>query len=102
MTQTIYQMLLDNLHITHIPDTSTVNRITSEAEAGIAYIRRYGDPDATCEPGTESGALLCEYVLRAEAGALETFQVDFLSDLLQLKALHDVTQYAEAMNYETT
>ena len=102
MTESIYNMALSFLHVTHTLDAASVSRITNEINAGIAYIRKYGDPNATCEPGTESGALLCEYVLRAEAGALETFQVDFLSDLLQLKALHDVTQYAEAMNYETT
>ena len=100
MTQTQYQMLLDNLHITYTPDPSTVSRITNECDAGVAYIRRYGDPGAECEPGTESGALLCEYVLRAEAGALETFQQDFLADLIQLKALYDVNGFAEAKGYE--
>jgi len=100
LTEAIYQMILQFLHLTHSLDDASVSRITNEINAGIAYIRRYGDPDATCEPGTESGALLCEYVLRAEAGALSTFAVDFASEILQMKAVSDASKYAAAMGYE--
>ena len=99
MTEEIYEMLLDNLHITFVPDQSTVSRITNEADAGIAYIRKYCDPNATCEPGTESGQLLCEYVLRAESGAGATFDVDFAQEILQMKAARDADLFAEAMGY---
>ena len=99
MTEGIYRMLLDNLHITYTPDESAKRRIRNEGEAGIAYIRKYGDPASSCTPGTQSGALLCEYVLRAEAGALDTFQMDYRAELLQLKAQAEVEAYAEAVGY---
>ncbi len=100
MTESIYQMLLDFLHVLQEPDESTVRRITSEGNAGIALIRKYGDPDASCEPGTESGALLCEYVLRAESGAAMTFIQDFAQEVLSLRVETDVREYAEAMGYD--
>ena len=99
MTEEIYQMLLDNLHVTYTPDVSTERRIRNEGEAGIAYIRKYGDPASPCGPGTQTGALLCEYVLRAEAGALESFQIDYRMELLQLKAEAEANAYAEAVGY---
>ena len=99
MTETIYQMIIEFLHMNHTLDEASVRRIRAETAAGIEYIRRYGDPDAACEPGTESGALLCEYVLRAEAGALSTFATDFAAEIIQLKAITDAGAYAGAMGY---
>lgn len=100
MKDATYQMLLDNLHITYEPDESTVRRVQQEGEAGIAYIKKYGGPRTSFAPGTMGGQLLCEYVLRAEAGALESFQRDYLSDLIQLQAEASISTYAEAVGYE--
>lgn len=100
MTATIYQMILDFLHITQDPDESSQRRIEKEINNGIRYIQKYCDPDATCEPGTEYAQLLCEYVLRAEAGALATFETDFAQDIVQGYASTQVRQYAEAMGYD--
>lgn len=98
----IYQMILDNLHITCTPDDSTVARIENEIESGIAYIQKYCSPDADCSPGTVSGQLLCEYVLRAEAGALETFPQDFAEEITAMGIESRVSGYAEAMGYAKT
>lgn len=98
----ILQMVKDNLHITYTPDASTEKRLKNEIGAGIEYIRKYCDPAADCSPGTESGALLCEYVLRAEAGAADTFGEDFAVEITGAKIQTDVDAYAEAMGYAET
>lgn len=95
----IYQMVLDNLHITYTPDESTVKRLKNETASGIAYIQKYCSPDADCSPGTVYGQLLCEYVLRAEAGALETFPQDFAEEITALGIESRVSDYAEAKGY---
>lgn len=95
----IYQMILNNLHITYTPDESTVKRLENEIASGTAYIQKYCGPDAECSPGTISGQLLCEYVLRAEAGALETFPQDFAEEITALGIESQVSGYAEAMGY---
>lgn len=95
----VYQMLLDNLHITYEPDGSTKRRIMNEAASGIAYIRKYCNPDADCIPGTLEGQLLCEYVLRAEAGALDTFSKDFAGEITACSIEYEAAKYAEAMGY---
>lgn len=100
MTDTIRQMLLDFLHITQEPDKSTERRIADEAAGGIKYIRDHCDPDATCEPGTEYAQLLCEYVLRAESGALAEFKLDFAQEITEGGIATDVKNYAEAMGYD--
>ena len=97
--ETIYADLLDFLHYTQTPDDSTARRIQDEAAAGLEYLKRYFDPDATYEPGTRGYALLCEYVLRAESGAVSTFETDFSSDLVGGRVENDVKAYAEAMGY---
>ena len=102
ISEEIYQMLIRALHITYEPDTDTIQRITDEAKAGIEEIQKYGDPDATCIPGTISGRLLCEYVMRAEAGAAETFRTDFAQDILEMHQFADVRRYAEAIGYAET
>ena len=99
ITDEIYQMILDNLHITCIPDESTDNRLANEISAGIAYIKKYCDPSAECMPGTISGQMLCDYVLRAESGDLETFANDFAEEITGAKIASDTEQYAEAMVY---
>lgn len=99
VSEEIYQMILDNLHITYTPDDSTVNRIRNETASGITYIQRYCDPGADCSPGTRYGQLLCEYVLRAEAGALETFAQDFAEELTVSSIEYETAKYAEAMGY---
>lgn len=99
LKETTYENLLDFLHVTQTPDESTARRIHNEAEAGLEYLKRYFDPDATYEPGTRGYTLLCEYVLRAESGAVSTFETDFASDLVGGRVENDVKAYAEAMGY---
>ena len=96
----VRQMVMDDLHITYDPDGSTINRISNEISSGMAYIKKYCDPNADFCPGTSSGRMLCDYVLRAEAGALETFADDFAADITAAKIETDVNGYAEAMGYE--
>ncbi len=98
-TATIIQMVKDNLHITYDTDESTERRLRNEAESGIQYIRKYCDPAATCEPGTRFAAMLCEYVLRAESGALESFQADYATEITAARAELDADRYAAAMGY---
>lgn len=99
VTDEIYQMLMDNLHITYTPDESTAARLRNEAATGIAYIKKYCDPAADFTPGTKFGQLLCDYVLRAESGALETFARDFAGEITAARIESDVAGYAEAMGY---
>lgn len=98
----IMQMVTDNLHITYTLDDSTERRLQNEIGAGIEYIRKYCDPNADCSPGTEFGSLLCDYVLRAEAGAVETFSEDFALEINGARIQTDVDAYAEAMGYAET
>lgn len=98
-TMSILQMVKDNLHITYVTDQSTDRRLENEADSGIRYIRKYCDPAATCEPGTRYAAMLCEYVLRAESGALETFQTDYIHEITAAKTETDTDAFAAAMGY---
>ena len=98
----IMEMVKDYLHITYELDASTQRRLESEASAGIAYIQQYCDPAADCRPGTEYGAMLCDYVLRAEAGALETFANDFATEISSARIRVEVDGYAGAMGYAET
>lgn len=99
VTGEIYNMLLASLHITFTPDTATEKRIRNEAAAGIEFIRRYCDPEAVCDPESFYGQLLCEYVLRAEAGDSQAFAKDFACEITSLKAEYDAKIYAEANGY---
>ena len=99
VTKDIYKMLLDCLHITYTPDKATESRIYHEAAAGIAYIRKYCDPEAACEKESLEGQLLCDYVLRAEAGDVQSFAKDFANEITAAKAEYDARKYAEAMGY---
>lgn len=98
-TASIIQMIKDNLHITYDTDESTERRLRNEADSGIQYIRKYCDPAAACEPGTRYAAMLCEYVLRAESGALDSFQADYATEITAARAELDADRYAEAMGY---
>ena len=98
----IYQMILDNLHKTYTLDESTEKRIRNETASGIAYIRKYCDPGADCLPGTRFGQMLCDYVLRAEAGASETFPRDFAEEITGSRIEYETEKYAEAMGYAET
>lgn len=95
----VYNGILNFLHVTQTPDTATAARITNEIEEGLEYLERYFDPDATYDPGTRGYALLCEYVLRAESGARDTFETDFRSDIIGGRIETDTARYAEAMGY---
>jgi hypothetical protein len=99
VTDEIYQMILDNLHITYEPDEYTKRRIENEAASGIAYIKKFCDPDADLSPGTRFGQMLCDYVMRAESGDVETFSADFADDITAAKVEFDTNKYAEAMGY---
>ncbi len=92
-------MLLRKLHVTYTPDESTAQRIHDEGNAGLDLIRKLCDPDTDCEPGTRCGELLAEYVMRAEAGAAETFLKDFAQDIVEIKTETDVRLYAEDLDY---
>lgn len=95
----IYKMILNNLHITYEIDEATEKRLKNEISSGIAYIKKYCDPRTDCSPGTQFGQLLCEYVLRAESGALETFARDFAEEITALNVEYETSKYAEAMGY---
>ena len=95
--ENIYLMVLDYQHITYTPDPATVSRLHQEIRDGINYIRRYVDPNATCEPGTAYSGLLCEYVMRAEAGAVDTFSADFAKEIHGGAIYTAVEDYAEAV-----
>ncbi len=95
----ILQMVKDNLHITYTLDDSSARRLDNYIAAGIAYVRSRSDPRATFEPGSDGATLLCEYVLRAESGALESFKRDYAPDMLSGQLGHQADQYAEAMGY---
>ncbi len=102
VSEKIYQMILNNLHITYTPDDSTVDRLKNEIASGIAYIQKYCSPAADFKPGTGSGQLLCEYVLRAEAGAIDTFAQDFAEEITALNIEYETSRYAEAVGYAQT
>lgn len=102
VTDEIFRMLLDNLHITCELDRSAEQRIRNEASSGIAYIRKYCDPGADFAPGSRFGQMLCDYVLRAESGASETFAMDFAGDITAARIEHEAEAYAEAMGYAET
>lgn len=99
MDEGVYKMVLDFLHVTYTPDESTVNRITGEIKGGMEYLRQFFDPGVDFAPGTLAGQYLCEWVLRAESGALDAFKVDFAPDLLQGRLAVEAGAYAEAMGY---
>lgn len=97
--QEIYLMVLDYLHVTYTPDPSTVSRLHQEIRDGLAYIQRYVDPEASCLPGSAYAGLLCEYVMRAEAGALDTFSTDFSKEIHGGAVYTSVEKYVEVMGY---
>ena len=100
ISDAVYNMLLRKLHVTYTPDEDTAQRIQNEGSAGLQLIRNLCDPDTDCAPGTRCGELLAEYVMRAEAGAAETFLKDFAQDIIELRTEYDVKTYAEAMDYD--
>lgn len=102
ISETVYTMLIRALHVTYTPDEDTEQRIRAEGAAGKELLNRYADPDATCEPGTRCGQLLCDYVMRAEAGAAETFLNDFAQDIVEIKSEYDIRMWAEAKGYAET
>jgi len=95
----ILQMVKDNLHITYELDDSSARRLNDEIADGMAYIRRVSDPEASFDHGESGARLLCEYVLRAESGALESFKRDYAPELLSGQIGSSVDAYAEAMDY---
>ena len=97
--ETIYQMILDDLHITFTPDDATARRLKDRIKDGIAYIKANCDPVPDCEPGGKHAALLKDYVLRAESGAVSTFPQDFAGEIRSSRVAFDVEGYAEAMGY---
>ena len=98
----VFTMVKHNLHITYTLDESSTERLTNEIADGMQYIKRYCDPSAAFEPGEKYAALLCEYVLRAESGALETFARDYADEIRTGKLEYDVDAYAEALGYVET
>ena len=92
-------MLLRALHVTYTPDEDTEQRIRAEGAAGKELLNRYADPDADCEPGTRCGQLLCDYVMRAEAGAAETFLVDCAPDVVDITSEYEARIWAAGHGY---
>lgn len=99
ITETVYSMLMRALHVTYTPDEDTERRIRAEGSAGKDLLNRYADPEADCEPGSRCGQLLCDYVMRAEAGAAETFLQDFAQDIVEIKSEYDAKTWAAGMGY---
>lgn len=99
ITETVYSMLLRVLHVTYTPDEDTEERIRAEGAAGKDLLNCYADPEADCEPGTRCGQLLCDYVMRAEAGAAETFLRDFAQDIVEIKTEFDARTWAAGKGY---
>ena len=99
ITETVYGMLLRALHVTYTPDEDTERRIRAEGGAGKDLLNRYADPEADCEPGSRCGQLLCDYVMRAEAGAAETFLQDFAQDIVEIKSEYDTRTWAAGKGY---
>lgn len=95
----IFDAIKNFLHITYTVDQATEDRLTNEISAGMEYIRRYCDPEATCAPGSRFGAMLQEYVLRAESGAVDSFKTDFANEITSERIGIDVDAYAAAMGY---
>ena len=102
VTESCLQMVKDALHMNYALDTSTASRLNNEIMAGMQYIRSYCGPAAGFEPGEPYAQLLCDYVLRAESGALETFKADFAAELNagQIDALTDSFAAALGMTPE--
>ena len=99
INQNIMKMILQGLHVTYSPDPDTKDRIESETLAGMDYIRQYCDPEADFATGTRAARLLVEYVMRAEAGAADSFQQDFAQEIVEMKTDYDVRKYAEVLGY---
>lgn len=99
VSDAIFMMVKNNLHINYTLDDSTTERLNNEIADGMAYIKKYCNPSAAFEPGEEYAALLCEYVLRAESGALETFAKDYAGEILSGHIEYQVQRYAEALGY---
>ncbi len=99
ISQELYQMILDDLHITFTPDVPTEHRLKQKILDGIAYLRENCDPNPDCAPGGKHAALLKEFVLRADSGAGSTFAGDFAKEIRQHRVAFDVDGYAEAMQY---
>ena len=99
ISQTIYQMILDDLHITFTPDPATERRLKEKIRDGLAYLKENCAPNPDCEPGGRHAALLKEFVLRADSGAASTFGADFAKEIRQHRVAFDVDGYAEAMQY---
>lgn len=95
VSSTIREMIYDALHLTTMPDASSVRRIDNEITDGIGFVKKYVDGTATCEPGTDYAALLTSYVLYAEAGALDQFRENYASDILSGRLLTEADSFAE-------
>jgi len=98
----IIQMVKDDLHINTTLDESSERRLLNETKAGMAYLRKFADSSLSFESGTMAGQLLCDYVLRAESGATETFAADFSDEIDALKQEKDASAYAKVMGYDST
>jgi len=97
--ENVFNMVKRFLQINHQLSESDRQELEDKIASGMAYLHEIADPDATFSPGTVSGQLLCEYVLRAESGATDTFGTDFGADLIQQNASYRTAQYAAAKGY---
>lgn len=94
VTDTVFKMVKDNLHITYTLDESSESRIKNEILSGMACISKYTQ-NPKFEPGGDHAAMLCEYVLRAESGALESFEKDYENEIIQMSILSEIDTYTK-------
>ena len=99
VSENIFAMVKRFLQISHQLSESDRQELEDKIASGMDYLHEVADPDATFAPGTFSGQLLCEYVLRTESGATDTFGTDFGRDLIQQNMSYRTAKYAEAKGY---
>ena len=80
-------------------DEDTTSRLTTEIGASIDYLRTYADPTTDFEQGSRMRELLCERVMRAEAGEVESFDKDFKDDVRSISINLQTAEYAAEMGY---
>ena len=99
VSATIEKMIYNSLHITGTADSFAQSRVSDEIADGILFIRKYCDPAASCEPGTEYAEMLKSYVMYAEDGAIDQFAENYRMEIRSGRIESETDAYAEAMQY---
>ena len=90
----------DYLDITWVDET-TDNKVTGIIERGIKYIDRIAGSVMDYTANDKPKELLLDYCRYARSNALESFQTNYLHELLSLQINKEVEAY-EAANPDTT